>query len=558
MLSELGSRLGVLLQRLRGNSAGSVVAEAGVSAALDGDAAVGLVDALVGATRSPHLGVALGRALVGERASVVLDGTSVDPAMLASAAGRAVPLLAHLPLRARSTHAAATGGGHEAWHDVAGIGWVRLFARHVQDAVDLSLVGRRIAERAMVPVVIATDGPETWDSVQDLVLPSADLAARYLGAGEDTLPAVTDAQRILFGENRARVPRWFDPDHPVAQGGAQDPAAWAAGAAARDAYLSAAVPAVIADAFAEWTRLSGRPLGPLVAARTGAPVLVLAQGFAAGTAQVVTESTRQVEFAALLCCEPIDERAIVATLSGRKAVIVLERVASPPDRDPPLLREIRAILARAAESARAPRDGRPPHAAPKALPSLHTALYGLGGDTLRPQDLAAFAREVGQGGRPRVLLGVDFGTATSHYPRRQALFDELHRDYPDALDTGLRTDEIFQGGPGDAHTLAVLNRGEPVVEGLAARAAALIHAAYGGSLRSGTIRDAWARNGSSRSPGLPEPCPAPTPRPRSWWPQIRPRWAQAPWTAWHPAVPSCCARPCRPARPGRTFPRRAG
>ena len=77
--------------------------------------------------------------------------------LLAHAVGRRAPLVVHVVARAWTTHGAASGSGHEAWHVIADTGAVLLFARSVQEAVDLTLVARRVAEEALVPVVVAVD-----------------------------------------------------------------------------------------------------------------------------------------------------------------------------------------------------------------------------------------------------------------------------------------------------------------------------------------------------------------------------------------------------------------
>lgn len=229
--------------------------------------------------------------------------------------------------------------------------------------------------------------------------------------------------------------------------------------------------------------------------RAGGGILVLTQGAAAELAVAVAAGLDRVEAAALLCCEPLDERALVTTLSGRKAVVVLERVDSPLDRDPPLLHELRSALARALETGRFHNDPDSPSLALSELPRLHSALYGLGSGTLRPQDLSALCGEVQLGGRQRTILGVDFGTSLSPYPRRQALLDTLHREYPEALASGLRADRDLEAGLAEANSVAILRREEPLLEGMAARVVALLHAANGGSVRSGR---AWERLGEEQ------------------------------------------------------------
>ena len=54
--------------------------------------------------------------------------------------------------------------------------------------------------------------PETARSTGPWGLPHEGLVRDFLGSPADPVEPPTPSQRILFGDARRRVPRWFDPD----------------------------------------------------------------------------------------------------------------------------------------------------------------------------------------------------------------------------------------------------------------------------------------------------------------------------------------------------------
>lgn len=119
------------------------------------------------------LAAAVGLAMGGSRATCFLSGPDLAGALdlLRSAAGRRLPLVLHLANRALPAHGLAAGSGHEALHLAADSGALVLVAANVQEAVDFGLIGRRVAEATLTPVLVAMDGEETALSMQDVCLP---------------------------------------------------------------------------------------------------------------------------------------------------------------------------------------------------------------------------------------------------------------------------------------------------------------------------------------------------------------------------------------------------
>lgn len=469
----------------------------GVPGAFDGAGATTRVAERIGRVPAgggrEALATAVGLASAGERATAVLSGAELIRAedLLAAAAGRRLPLVVHCSDR----ESGAPGDGHAALHAAARAGAAVLVAADVQEAADLAVAGRRLAEDALVPVVVGMDGPETARSVQDVRLPTGRLLRAYLGSASDLVHPVTRAQELLHGRHRRRLLRWHDPSRPMTTGSLHGPDSAPLAAAGRRAYLDAEVPDLLETALADLGRRNGRPIEPVTAHRLrGAELVLVALGAAIGTAEAAADALRgeglKVGVIGLRALAPFPEARLAELFQGLRAgtpVAVLERTETPFDDGAPLATRLRALTASL--------DGAGRH-------RVLSALYGLGGAPLRAADLAELARRCrrdsrSEGGdlRSPLYLGVSFA-ADAAFPKREVLLDALSRSHPDAGRLGLR---------GSAGTLDLRPEGSTAValhrvaggggEGLAADAARLLHAVStsgGVSTRPGFTRERWA------------------------------------------------------------------
>lgn len=447
MLAEIGGRLAALLRGFGRDRAAAL--DPGAPAALDGGAAVAIMEERLGSLEACSLGEGVGLALAGRRVAAVID--EADIPSLAGIAEYCAPMVAWLPLPT----------GHAPLHAASGSGWVQLVAGSVQEAVDLASVAHQMAERTLVPVLVGVDGPEVWEGIATVLLPK--------GGGCDLGP-LPAAQRLIFGERRERVPRWFDPDVPVSKGGARVGEEEAVASVSRSLFLDAAVGVELDQALAELGARTGRPRVRCEAWRVAdADVVIVALGVAARSARSVAERLRgsgpKVGVLAVNCLRPFPTEAVSAALAGRR-VVVLERLADRLDAAP-LLGEVRAALA----------GKRPPR-------SLESAFWGIGGTALCPGDLAALCRDAAAGKPGRRLLGVDTLT-TSPLPKREARLQELHGAFPALGGTGLRVE--VDDTPRQGWTLGIVSRSARV-HAAAREAATLIQGALGGYLAGGSAR----------------------------------------------------------------------
>ena len=139
---------------------------------------------------------------------------------------------------------------------MSGSGTLQVLASSGQEALDLSLVARRVAEHALVPGLVCTD----LEAVESLNLPDEEAIRSYLGEPEQPVTGLGEAQRLLFGLERPRVMAWFDPDRPVATGGVRSAEEAARARFANRLFFWESVAEIAAQAMEELTRLTGRPL----------------------------------------------------------------------------------------------------------------------------------------------------------------------------------------------------------------------------------------------------------------------------------------------------------
>lgn len=449
------------------------------------------------------LAAASGMGMAGRRAAVFLASQEFAGTqdLLVSAAGRRLPLVVHLTNRALASQGAALGSGHETVHLSADSGCFTLFAANAQQAVDFTLIARRVAELGLTPGIVAMDGEQ---AAQEVKLPSLQLVRRFIGQGDESIPTPSEAQKRLFGERRRRIPQWHDLDRPVLHGALQDGESFALGHAAQGPYFDRQLPALLDEAFAEFARLTGRHYSPVSSFQAEkAKLLLVAQGAAIETACAVAAHLRKVHklkvgVIGLHGLRPFPGAALAGLLMGKRAVTVLERLDTPLAGDPPLLRELRGALDRALENGRFATDCHPgyPVMRESERPRLLSAIYGLGGLPLRAADLIALCQQMDEKSAALRYLGLDFHHKESRHPKRQAMLDALRRHYPDVAALGLRSNGPSPAlQPEGATAIAIHRLAGEGMEGLALEAASFLHQLLGGQVRSRPAMS-WERWGA--------------------------------------------------------------
>jgi pyruvate-ferredoxin/flavodoxin oxidoreductase len=385
---------------------------------------------------------ASGFAAAGLRTASMMTGLGGIREALYAAAGKRLPGVYNLTCRAIRRQAGSLQGGHDDYYGTAGSGVFQLFAANVQEAVDFSLIAHRVSELSLCPGVVAQDFYQTSQSVQNILLPEEEMVRSFLGRPTDTINAPTPAQATAFGATRRRVPILVDRDHPAGIGGMQDGESYFKALAAQYPFFNAPIEKFIEEAFTEFADLTGRAYSKLARYRVDdAQVVVLAQGAVVETAAAVVDTLRnngvKAGLIGLTVFRPFPGAELSRLLKGKKAVTVMERTDQPLAEDPPLTREVRSALDKAAENAGTRiHDGYETYARVIDRPRVHTGIYGVGGVLPEARDLRAVFDNMSntEGSKTRYYLGIGFSASADtvrRFPHLQALQQQLNREYPD-------------------------------------------------------------------------------------------------------------------------------
>jgi pyruvate-ferredoxin/flavodoxin oxidoreductase len=359
---------------------------------------------------------------------------------LYAAVGKRLTYVLNVAARAMTKHALNVHAGHDDYHAVDDTGFFQLFAKDVQEAADLNLIAHRIAELSLTPGIVAQDGFLTSHVIESLQLPERDLIKEYLGDPADQIPSPTPAQRMVFGETRRRIPELFNVDYPAMLGTVQNQDSYAQGVAAQRPFYFDHILELTDRAFREYAELTGRHYQRAAGYRLDdAEWVILGQGSVVSNAEAVVDHLRatrglKIGVLNLTMFRPFPADLISALLVGKTGVVVLERLDQPLAVDAPLLREIRAAMAKGMENDRNP--GAHPGVTPvhpEMVPDFYSGCFGMGSRDLQPGDLIAAVENMLPGGsqRRQFYLGIDFIRAGTSIPKLQIWQEELADSYPD-------------------------------------------------------------------------------------------------------------------------------
>ncbi len=308
--------------------------------------------------------------------------------------------------RALTKHALNVHCGHDDIYGALDTGWIMLFGKDAQQAADQALILRRVTELCLTPGMNIMDGFLTSHLERTFYKHESELIREYLGAPDDMIDCPTEAQRVLFGPTRRRVPKMMDLTNPILLGPVQNQEHYMNGVVARRNNFAEPILHFLEEAYEKFGELTGRRYGLITKYKTDdTDTVFVSLGSAAENIEAAVDYLREtrgitVGSIHVNVIRPFPEAALVEALKGKKNVIILERTDEALSGDNPLGRDIRTALSKAVQYEGHPAAEGLPAISPSELPNIYNGSYGLGSRDFRPEHIIG-AYEFATAGRAR-------------------------------------------------------------------------------------------------------------------------------------------------------------
>ena len=335
------------------------------------------------------------------------------------APGKGSTMVLEVGARALTKHALNVHCGHDDVYGALDTGWIMIFGKDAQQAADQALILRRVTELSLTPGMNIMDGFLTTHLERTFYKHESDLIREYLGAPDDIIDCPTEAQRVLFGPTRRRVPKMMDLTNPILLGPVQNQEHYMQGIVARRNNFAEPILEFLESAYKDFGELTGRYYGLVTEYKTeDADTVFVSLGSAAENIEAAVDYLRQTRGSSVgsvhvNVIRPFPEAALVAALKGKKNVIILERTDEALSGDNPLGRDIRTAFSKALQGT----EGLPTITLAE-VPRFIGGSYGLGSRDFRPEHIIG-AFEFATAGRARkdgktaadginfIVLGID-------------------------------------------------------------------------------------------------------------------------------------------------------
>ena len=361
---------------------------------------------------------------------------------LYAAAGKRLPYVLNIGCRAITKASLNVHCGHDDYHCIDDTGFFQVFANNAQGAADLNLIGRKIAELALTPAAIAQDGFLTTHLIEPLQVPERELIAEFLGRPDDMIDCPTEAQKMLFGKQRRRIPAIWDVDNPMLSGSVQNQDAYMQTVAAQRPYFYDHIADITDQVMDEFYALTGRRYQRIDKYQTDkADYVIVGMGSMIVQAHAVADyltRTRKLKVGVLdiTMYRPFPGDLIGHVLKGKKGVTVLERTDQPLAEDLPLMREVRASISKCIENGQVDENHMPyvdyaRYSNIKDVPPLYSGAYGLGSRDLQPEGIIGAVENMlpDAGRRKFFYVGINFSRKASS-PRQEIHVQNINDAYP--------------------------------------------------------------------------------------------------------------------------------
>jgi pyruvate-ferredoxin/flavodoxin oxidoreductase len=310
------------------------------------------------------------------------------------APGKLSTMVLEVGARALTKHALNVHCGHDDVCAALDTGWIITFAKDAQHAADQAIILRKVTELSLNPGMNVQDGFLTTHLERTFKKPEAALIREFLGDANDEINCPTEAQKILFGPKRKRVPAGIDLKNPILLGPVQNQEHYMNGIAARRNNFSEDILPFFENACKEYAELTGRYYGLVTQYNCEkAETVFVALGSAAENIEAVADylkSIRGVDVGVIHInvLRPFPEKAVIEALKGKKRVIILERTDESLSGDNPLTRDIKVALSKAeANYFNNAFHGLPSMNPSTEKPQIFSGSYGLGSRDFRPEGI---------------------------------------------------------------------------------------------------------------------------------------------------------------------------
>ncbi|MCO6480157.1 MAG: 4Fe-4S binding protein [Phaeodactylibacter sp.] len=326
----------------------------------------------------------------------------------------------NLPVLVHYTNISKDGKAHSSgWDDFYGAGHTgcfQLIAANLQELIDLTAIGHKVAELALLPGICLVDN--AYEKQEASVL-EADVLRRFLGEPDSHITCPVPAQRLLFGKSRRRIPQWYSLDIPTMIGARKGKLGLQLEGAARERYFYRHLPEILRLVMEEYERASGRKYAAVKTAEEGrADYLLIAQGAAFETAadaarQARSQEKTKVGALSLSVLQPFPKEELASYLAGKKGVAILEEGGSYRAGHSDFYQEVNAVV----------------RSLGKKAPELYSVNYA---GTLSNEAVAAAIKNMQRGGarREKLFIGFDYTRPSTSFPQHQVMLQAISREYP--------------------------------------------------------------------------------------------------------------------------------
>lgn len=319
------------------------------------------------------------------------------------APGKLSTMVLNVGARALTKHALNVHCGHDDIMAAMDTGWIMLMAKDAQQAVDQTIILRKVTELSLNPGMNIQDGFLTTHLQRTFKSLESGLLREYLGHPADTIDCPTEAQVELFGKTRRRVPDMYNLKTPLLLGPVQNQEHYMTGVVSRRISFTEPIIDFIQQAMDEFAVLTGRHYGLVSEYNcTKADTIFLSLGSSAENIEAAVDYIKatkgdEVGVCHLNVIRPFPEKALIKILKGKKNVIILERTDEPTAGSNPISREVRTALAKAHENEIANFSGGIGRLKESEIPHIFEGVYGLGSRDFRPEHiLGAYQYTQGQ------------------------------------------------------------------------------------------------------------------------------------------------------------------